>query len=133
MPPTRDQIRAQKAYEKVSAAAQQPATKDDYGRQCYHLPALIHQCGLCEAISFFLAKGAKKDYFRSVLTDLADMMGWPECDNQHRTAEDFAGKVRGFDVVKYMHYSREAMSCAQWLKRYAEAILKVDATDDRRG
>ena len=118
--PTREQERAQAAYSKVSGvAASDTGWKQDYGRQCRHLPALIHQSGLCQTLTFLAAKGAadkKKGYFQQVLDDLACVTKI-EKDGKALTAA-----VRTADMQKYQWMSREALACAQWLKRYTEAL-----------
>lgn len=129
---SRDQKRAQAAYRAVSDAKSQ-AWRKDYGRQCLRLPALIHQCGLCQAIAFFQAKGGEvgdkkgKEYFHQVLQDLAVVSGL------ERSAEKFAERARSEDMKTYQWMTGEAMASAQWLKRYAEAVLKVEpgGEDDR--
>ncbi len=127
--PTRDQQRAQAAYEAVSKVAQERKKewKEGYGRQCYRLPALIHECGLCQTVAFLEAKdkGKKDTYFHHVLEDLANT-ALPLTD-----VTGFSKKVRSDGMKDYQWLTREAMACAQWMKRYAEAILKVDSTEGK--
>ena len=126
--PTRDQERAQAAYMAVSKA-----NSKDYGRQCLRLPALIHQCGLCQTIAFFQAKGGEdgnskgKPFFSAVLRDLAAV------SKLGSGAEELAEKARKADMKTYQWMTGEALASAQWLKRYAEAVLKVEpgGEDDR--
>ncbi len=126
---TREQHRAQAAYDRVSAVAGEP-WKEDYGRQCVHLPALIQQSGLCQALAFLDAKGAderKKPCFHRLLDDLAAVT---------RLAPDgrrLAGEARQADVTRYQWMTIEALKCAQWFKRYAEAVLKVEAGGEAGG
>lgn len=121
---TRDQERAHAAYQAVSRANTRK-DKDHYGRQCLRLPALIHQCGLCQTIAFFQAKGGetgeKKEHFRNVLEDLAAVSRLGE------DATELAQKAREEDMKTYQWMTREALASAQWLKRYAEAVLKVES------
>jgi CRISPR-associated protein Cmr5 len=114
--PTRDQERAQAAYARVEKAAGTRSAKE-YKAQCRELPALIHHCGLCQALAFFEAKGAGaegKKHFQQILEDLAVVSKLPELPAKARTA----------DVQEYQRMTMEAMACAEWLKRYAEALLK---------
>ena len=118
--PTREQERAQAVYERVSAKAGSP-NKEGYGRVCADLPALIHQCGLCQALAFLQAKGKgdHKEYFHEVLGDLGQVAG---------LGEDPGARVRAAPVMEYQRLSHEALACAQWFSRYAEALL-----DAKRG
>ena len=120
--PTRQQQRAQAAFRKISAVKSQ-RWKVEYGRQCMHLPTLIHQCGLCQALAFLEAKGAdekKKPWFNALLNDLADVTGIAA------NSKALTEATRRADVLRYQQMSREALACAQWLQRYAEAILKIE-------
>jgi CRISPR-associated protein Cmr5 len=83
-------------------------------------PTLIHTSGLAQATAFALAKGEEKG---DVLGDLALVLGRGEAKGA-----DFVAEARGepgpaADLAGYIHLSREALSAASWLKRYAEALL----------
>lgn len=126
---TRDQQRAQTAYESVATVAddqsQEKKWKDGFGRQCLRLPALIHEYGLCQTVAFLeaKAKGKTDTYYHHVLSALV-------CTS--KLAEgipEFSNKIRSAAMKEYQWMTRESMVCAQWLKRYAEAILKVDPTE----
>jgi CRISPR-associated protein Cmr5 len=133
---TRDQERAQAAFERVSRIDNEEWRKD-YGRQCLRLPVLIHQCGLCQAIAFFEAKGAddetkeegasKKPWFGAVLDDLAQVSGLAA------NKKELAERARTEHSTSYQWMTRESLACAQWLKRYAEAILKVEYGEPEEG
>lgn len=122
---TREQQRAQGAYEKI--AAMKDADNDKaYGRVCIHLPELIHRNGLCQTVAFLEAKGAKKPWFAQVLGDLAAVT------KLARSGQEFAAEVRKAQLSDYQRFTRESLACSQWFKRYAEAILKVDASEGVR-
>lgn len=125
---TRDQQRAQTAYESVARvhdSTKDQKWKDGYGRQCLRLPALIHECGLCQTVAFLesKAKGKQDAYFHQVLADLA-ITSRPSTE-----VDEFSERVRSASMKDYQWMTREALVCSQWLKRYAEAILKVDPTE----
>ena len=91
----------------------------EYKTQCMHLPALIHQCGLCQALAFLDAKGAGgKRYFHQLLEDVAGVSRLAD------SREKLTAKARTAGVQEYQRMTAEMMACAQWLKRYAEAMLK---------
>ena len=126
MKPTREQHRAQVAFTKVSDIRGK-SWAPDYGRQCMHLPALIHHCGLCQALTFLQAKGAdetKKPWFSALLNDLA------AATKIATNSQTLLQKVREADVKQYQRMTHEALACAQWFQRYAEAILKVELGAD---
>jgi len=121
---TREQQRALDAYEKIMSRQNSPH-KADYGRVCVHLPEMIHRNGLCQTVAFLEAKsgGAKpKPWFSEALADLADVTKLAPPPKR------FPAAVRSAQLTDYQHFTREALACAQWLKRYAEAVLKVDAS-----
>ena len=88
---------------------------EDYARQCLNLPALIHQCGLCQALAFLESKGKNV-----LLDDLAIS------SSLAKDAQSLTDKVRKAEMQQYQWMSREMLSCALWFKRYAEAVLKVE-------
>lgn len=130
---TRNQQRAQAAYDRIKGAEDRKEKwRDDYGRQCMRLPSLIQQCGLCQTVAFFEAKGASKDAkeksaakiaFEAVLNDLSDIMG------QGPNGKKLGEKIRSAPVIEYQFLTREALACAEWMQRYSEAILKISRTD----
>ena len=99
--------------------------KKDYGRQCLKLPVLIHKCGLCQTLSFFKAKYAEKPdkaYYNQLMIDIKQAMGI--------TGDALHDIALQADFAEYQWMTREALACADWFKRYAEAILKVEPGDD---
>jgi CRISPR-associated protein Cmr5 len=120
---TREQQRALDAYEKI-LSHETNQNKSDYGRVCVHLPEMIHRNGLCQTVAFLEAKyaGGKKPWFGEALDDLAAITKLAP------TPQQFPAKVRSAQLTDYQRFTREALACAQWLKRYAEAVLKVDAS-----
>jgi CRISPR type III-B/RAMP module-associated protein Cmr5 len=120
---TRSQKRAQEAYRRVRCIAdsQSPEFQEKYGGVCRDLPALIHQCGLCQTVAFLQAKGAKKSHFTRLLTD------WGAVSGLGQTADAIADCVREkAEVVEYQRLTREALACAEWFDRYAEAVLGAE-------
>jgi len=119
---TLEQKRAQHAYQCIERAKSREKP-DDYGRVCVRLPALIRNNGLCQAVAFLEAKaGSGKQHFKAVLDDLARMIGG---FGNNEPGEKLAQKAREAPVGEYQRLMTEAIACANWLKRYAEAILKV--------
>lgn len=120
MPSTREQKRAQMAYEKVHAVKTEPWL-EDYGRQAKQLPALIHQCGLCQALAFLQAKGAADGGAakRQLLDDLAATL-------HYTGAERLLKDARELTTPDYHLLGRDSLRCAEWLKRYSEALLRID-------
>jgi CRISPR-associated protein Cmr5 len=120
---TRSQKHSQAAYPRV--AARQKTGFDEYSTVARKFPALIHTCGLAQAVAFAQAKrkkdkldgGAEGQY----LADLAEVLragGHPEI----KTADDLAKISREAAVSAYLRLSRNAIEAAVWLKRYAEAF-----------
>ncbi|MBN1236758.1 MAG: type III-B CRISPR module-associated protein Cmr5 [Methanotrichaceae archaeon] len=110
---TKQQVRAKKAYE---CFLPEKNVGDEYRQFAKRFPALVHSCGLAQAVAFAQAK-EKNDY----LNDLAKVMGI--------TNSQILGKLsRTIDLVEYQQKTREAIECATWIKRYAEATEEISTT-----
>jgi CRISPR-associated protein Cmr5 len=144
---SQDQIFAQNASRLVLKRASEPASAPwckKYGRQCLRLPALILQCGLCQTVAFFEAKaqdGSEENsnqarrYFSALLDDLAEALGFtpfkhgtPQRTDSPRS--QLIEKARMAGLTEYQKLNRDALQCANYFKRYAEAILKVQLGED---
>jgi CRISPR-associated protein Cmr5 len=115
---TRDQIRAQRAYDRV-AAPREAKKEADYKRFSKSFPALIHTCGLAQAIAFGQVKDPCKELPDSYMADLAHVAGAADLD-------ELAREARTASLPHYQRLSRDTLAAATWLKRYAEALLKGD-------
>ncbi len=121
---TRDPARAHLAYNKISAVHED--IRKEYGGNCLRLPAMIHQNGLCQTLAFLEAKSAKNPVFGRLLNDLAAVSGLAQ------TGAEFAAATRSADLATYQRYTRDALASATYLKRYAEAVLRVEDADVKR-
>lgn len=118
---TRSQKLAQAAYKQVA----QRKIADKYKTAAKKFPALIHTCGLAQAVAFGLAKSEHHEY----MDDLAAVMkelGYQEITS--REALDAAS--RSEHLSGYLRLSRDAINAAGWLKRYVEAVAPDEATED---
>lgn len=117
--PTRRQLYAQRALAAVSARVDGKAFKSknaaEYRSFALSFPALVHQCGLAQAVSFADAK-KHVDY----TADIADTIGI--------TLDTLKTNSREAGALEYMHLTGQVMQAAEWLKRYAESVIpKSDA------
>ena len=109
---TRQQRRAQIAHSCVSTRKEKDK---EYSQLAKKFPALVHNCGLAQAIAFVQAKeGATGEAYISHLTRTMDEQ------------EDIGNSSRSADLMKYQRLTREAIESATWLKRYSEALLEQD-------
>ena len=114
---TRSQKLAQAAFPLVQDRKNALSEKafDDYKSFAKKFPALIHACGLAQAVAFALAK-KEKEY----VNDLAIVLsagGHPEV----MTTEAFEKQTRDQPLNGYLRLSRDTINAASWLKRYVEA------------
>lgn len=79
-------------------------------------PALIHTCGLAQAVAFALAK-KETDYIAD-LTKVLKAAGHSEITDQ----QPLDHQARTQPLSGYLRLSRNAMHAAGWLKRYVEAV-----------
>jgi len=114
---TRQQVRAQEAYGCVSSAEKKMSKKeaDDYAQLAKRFPALVHNCGLAQAIAFVQAKEGRTG--GAYITHLTRTMG---------EEGDIENTSRSADLMKYQRLTREAIESATWLKRYSESLLETD-------
>ncbi len=109
---TRQQRRAQIAYDCVHSRS---AGDENYSQLAKKFPALVHNCGLAQAIAFVQAKeGATGEAYISHLTKTMS------------ETEDIGKTSRSADLMKYQRLTREAIESASWLKRYSEALLEKE-------
>ncbi|HRW81875.1 MAG TPA: type III-B CRISPR module-associated protein Cmr5 [Methanothrix sp.] len=114
---TRQQMRAQTAYSCVLSAEKELKEKkaEDYAQLAKKFPALVHNCGLAQAIAFVQAKEGETG--GSYISHLAKTMG---------ETGDLADSCRTAPLMKYQRLTREAIESATWIKRYSEALLETD-------
>jgi len=112
---TKNQVRAEKAYKCVKTKENHEDEKN-YRQLARSFPALVHTCGLVQAVAFVMAKEGRTgtDY----LGHLSTVMPL-EPDNP-----DLAQQSRKAGLLQYQRLTRDAMDSATWLKRYAETLLK---------
>jgi CRISPR-associated protein Cmr5 len=113
--PTREQERAQRAYERVHRQRNDAERKQeaDYQRFAKRFPALIQSCGLAQALAFAEAKEQK-----AYLSDLAHVI------TKDLQAERLTQQAREEPLPVYQKLTRDTLAAATWLKRYSEAVLR---------
>jgi CRISPR-associated protein Cmr5 len=122
MSQTRGQKMAQAAYARVAAHGKPDA---EYVTFAKRFPALVHTCGLAQAVAFAEAKGTSKGGppkkpETKYLEDIAAVLnagGHTPIDSAQRLAET----TRSERLGGYLRLSRDAIQAASWLKRYVEA------------
>jgi len=127
---TRSQKLAQAAYRRVTdrLVTDDKGMKkldDKYETFAKKFPALIHTCGLAQAVAFAEAKGKSKADKKPkpemlYLEDLAAVLsksGHGEIESASKLAET----SRNEQMSGYLRLSRDAINAASWLKRYVEA------------
>src|SRR5260370_35445374 len=111
---TTEQTRAQIAFRKVSAAnvSDEKFTKK-YSTQCRRLPALIHQCGFCQAVAFLQAKSGDtdRDAIRHFLDDFAAAVLHDKTD---KSSAHLGQLARTSQFADYQWLSRPGLATATW-------------------
>ena len=117
---SKSQSMAQTAFARIV----QRKPTNDYESFARRFPALVHSCGLAQAVQFALAKRDKnKSDGGPSMVYLADLAAVLEAAG-HTTAAseaDLAKQTRDMKVSEYLRLSRDALLAADWLKRYVEA------------
>lgn len=120
---TRSQQYAKSTYDVVVAIKDTGIAKK-YGALCYRFPLIVKDCGLAAAFGFLAAKG-KGDEAKPetrLLGHYAQLLGFQNGDTL-RT------EVVNADLTQYRQLTYKTLALAEWFKRYAEGVLKVDSTD----
>jgi len=117
---TRSQRLAQAAFAQI---AEHGKMDEEYVTFAKKFPALIHTCGLAQAVVFARAK--KKTGYIADLTNVLKAAGHSEITG----SEPLEHHARTQQLSRYLRLSRDAINAASWLKRYVEAA-KVDAAEE---
>lgn len=129
---TRSQTYAKAVYECVEPLKDTgPAKK--YGALCYRFPLIVRECGLAAAFGFLAAKAASKAEpgrpppppkpEALLLADYARLLGFQDGDTLRET-------VNEAELGEYRRLTHKTLALAEWFKRYAEGVLKVEPTDE---
>jgi len=114
---TRSQKLAHAAYSRIGIHTEngQKKPEEKYSSFAKKFPALIHTCGLAQAVAYGLAK-KETDYIQD-LTEVLRAAGHSEITDR----EPLEHQARNQQLDGYLRLSREALNAAGWLKRYVEA------------
>lgn len=114
---TRSQRLAQAAFPRIQNRMRGLREKafDEYRSFVKKFPALIHTCGLAQAVAFALTK-QENDYIEDLAAVLRES-GHPEITS----AQTLHERARTQPLSGYLRLSRDAINAASWLKRYVEA------------
>lgn len=107
---TKEQQMAQAAFERVQG---RDSGFEEYSSFALAFPALVHSCGLAQALAFAQAKG-RTDY----LSDLENVLGEDVGENR---GGDLCTRSRQAELMEYMRLSRRALAASSWIKRYCQA------------
>jgi len=95
-------------------------TKKEYGAMALKLPLLVRQAGLVQALTFVEARG--KNSQKRILDDLATVLGLSK--------DELLTQAREAHLCDYMYLTCRVLWALEWFKRFAQAILKVELTDE---
>lgn len=114
---TRSQKLAQAAYKQVTAHGR---PKGEYVTFAKKFPALVHTCGIAQAVAFALAK--EQTLYIEDLAKVLKAGGYDAIDSAMKLAET----TRSERLGGYIRLSRDAINAANWLKRHVEAAGEDD-------
>lgn len=93
------------------------------------LPALIHMNGLGQAMAFFKSKGQKEKGY----ADLYSIVGkWLCLESDGKVFAnsghgDVLAAITQGDMFEYMRAQGEAQALLEWIKKFAQAMLKQES------
>lgn len=95
-----------------------------YGALCYSFPLIVRENGLAAALGFLAAKSEAGNPEGLLLKHYAQILGF----NDPQAMQDFV--VQEAELPEYRRLTLQVLKLAEWFKRYAEGVLKVNATGD---
>ena len=109
---SQDCQRAQRAYARVTERIKGENT-DKYKSFALGFPALVHSCGLAQAIAYMQAK-ALPEYQQDLSYVVMEEMEIKTLAQRARTAE----------LPEYRRLTLDVISASSWIKRYVEAFFE---------
>jgi CRISPR-associated protein Cmr5 len=118
---TRSQKYAARVFKQVEELQEHHNAGDQkqYGSMAHKLPVLIRTAGLSQALGFVAARG--NPMHLRLVQDLSATLRRPDLPRDSRMAPN---------LQEYMRMTQEALDALLWYKRFAQSVLKVDASDD---
>lgn len=123
---TRSQQYAAQVYEQLNSLQQlQRKEQKKYGALCHRFPLIVRENGLAAAFGFLAAKAGTNpnspenlllEHYRQIL----------EFENSAAMQQ----KVVGAELPEYRRLTLQVLKLAEWFKRYAEGVLKVNSTGE---
>lgn len=86
--------------------------QETFKRFAQQFPALVHQCGLAQAVAFAAAKGHTR--FLAAVEKVAG-----------RQPNTLLKDAREAELTHYLRLTRDVMTAAEWLKRFSEALIET--------
>jgi CRISPR-associated protein Cmr5 len=114
---TRSQKLARAAYGRIAVRGKLEPEDISFAKK---FPALIHTCGLAQAVAFALAK--KETAYIEDLAAVLKESGYPDFSS----AQVLQKQTHDQPLSGYLRLSRDALDAAGWLKRYVEAAGEGD-------
>jgi len=108
---TIEQERAQKAYNLVQSVDDKKIK--EYKSAADKFPAMIVNCGLLQALSFYKSKDNLRPVFNALKIWFCEHYSWDADTN-------FLDKIIKLKVFEYREKTQEALAFSTWLKRFAD-------------
>ncbi|AVP98230.1 type III-B CRISPR module-associated protein Cmr5 [Ahniella affigens] len=133
---TRQQKFASKAHAAVqnvrgsgSLSAEAKRFAKEYKARAENFPVMVLQSGLLQAIGFLRAKGEGKgkpaEAYKAYLKDLVSLLSDITPKDYHE------GLIKQTDLTRYRIQTRECLTAAGWIKRFAQTLLSEDLLDPK--
>ena len=107
---TKEQKMAQVAWARVEKRSG-AGNFGEYNSFALAFPALIHSCGLVQAVAFAATK--KQDDYLADIQEVFDAVD---------KAGNLMERSREAGLAEYTRISRHALAAASWIKRYCQAL-----------
>lgn len=130
MPRLAEMDRARSAHAAVQRWAQD-ARRGDYRQELQQLPSRIAASGLGQTLAFYAAKAGpeSKGVEADIGAELARVL--MRRPGPVPRLVDLLDDIMSGDLAHYRRRTREALAYAEWLKRYAAALIEKPDTSGR--
>jgi len=138
MPGTKSQIFSKHAFDRVQSRVQQATDEKGgyrlrkYKSLCKRSGGALRVMGLMQFLTFLEARGQREPQHHDLLDDLrtsCQYLGLPTGGD--RAA--YLATVRGLELPRYMHLTREVLRLLDWHKRLSDIMIEGTVDDNSAG
>ncbi|MCX7999851.1 MAG: type III-B CRISPR module-associated protein Cmr5 [Leptospiraceae bacterium] len=119
------QERAQKAYHFVSEASKDTSLNhNEYKQYIKKLPMMIYTNGLSASLAFVFSKGSPA--YKKIYEQIGNWL-----QEKQIIKAELIKEILELDSINYRVATNEVLALLEWMKRFADGMLKEDTQQDK--